>query len=90
MSAELGEEDRPLTKGETGDFCPITLRNESYLFPGLSDFEASVKGRMYKFAGEKELEEFKIDPMKYIYEGFTQPPQPHFMIVGARGSGVST
>jgi YHS domain-containing protein len=48
----------------------MTLLKESWMFPGNVEFEALVKGRTYRFAGEKELEEFKIDPMKHIYEGF--------------------
>ena len=87
---ELGEEDKPLPKGEYGYFCPVTLTNDTWLYPGSEEFEAQVYERVYRLAGEKELEDFKADPMKYIEEGIQRPPEPHIMIVGPKGSGVTT
>lgn len=62
ISAELGEEEKPLQKGEYGDFCPVTFANDSWLFPGNPELEQLVKGRTYKFSGEREMEEFKKMP----------------------------
>jgi adenylate/nucleoside-diphosphate kinase len=89
-TGDLGEEDKQLPRGEYGDFCPVTLTNDSWLFPGSEEFEAQVFERVYRLAGEPELEIFKADPMKFIKEGVQHPPQPHIMIIGPRGSGVST
>lgn len=87
---EVGEDEKPLPKGEYGTFCPVTLMKDSWLYPGSDEFEAQVDERVYRLAGETELEEFKADPMKYIKEGVQRPPQPHIMIIGPKGSGVST
>ena len=89
-SDEVGEDEKPLPQGEYGTFCPVTLTKDSWLYPGSEEFEAQVDERVYKLAGEGELEEFKANPMKYIKEGVQRPPQPHIMIIGPKGSGVST
>jgi len=65
-TADLGEEERKLPKGDFGDFCPVTYVNDKWLFRGNPEVEATVFGRTYLFAGEKELEEFKFNPEKYL------------------------
>ena len=87
---DVGEEGPELPWGEYGNFCPITLTNESWLYPGESEFQVSVKERSYKLAGETEKEEFEASPMNYIWEGIQRPPHPHIMFVGQQGSGVHT
>ena len=89
-SDEVGEDDKPLPQGEYGYFCPVTLAKDSWIYPGSDEFEAQVNERVYRLAGEGELEEFKADPMKYIKEGVQRPPEPHIMIIGPKGSGAST
>lgn len=89
-SDEVGDEDKPLPRGEYGYFCPVTLANDSWLYPGSEEFEAQVNERVYRLAGETELEEFKADPMKFVKEGIQRPPEPHIMIIGPKGSGAST
>ncbi len=49
-------------------------------------------GKTYRFAGEKEQEEFKFNPAAFVRK-VTIPlpaPQPKIMIVGIKGSGVTT
>jgi hypothetical protein len=49
-------------------------------------------GKTYRFAGEKEQEEFKFNPAAFVSK-VTIPlsaPQPKIMIVGIKGSGVTT
>lgn len=51
----------PVPKGALGEFCPVTYFNESWLFPGGvtgEGLEQYVHGKIYKFAGEKEMEAF--------------------------------
>jgi adenylate/nucleoside-diphosphate kinase len=38
-SDEVGEEEKPLPKGEYGDFCPVTLTNDTWLYPGSDEHE---------------------------------------------------
>lgn len=66
VSADLGEEDRKLPKGDFGDYCPVTYVDENYLVKGNPEFEHTVHGKTYLFAGEKEHEIFKKDPSKYL------------------------
>ena len=89
-SGEIDEEERPLPKGESGDFCPITLCKENWLQPGDPETEVQVKQKTYRISGEKEMEEFRINPMLYITESPTEPPPPHIMITGVRGAGATT
>jgi len=69
-SAEIDEEEREagngLPKGDFGDFCPVTYVNDNWLAKGNLEFEATVYGKTYWMAGEKELEEFKVNPDKYL------------------------
>jgi YHS domain-containing protein len=58
--------------------------------------ESVVQGKTYIFAGADEKAKFDKDPVKYMV-AFTgqatlplQPPPPKIMIVGNKGSGVST
>ena len=66
---DLGDEDRPLPRGEYGNFCPVTFTNDSWLYIGADENEVQVNERVYKLAGEKEMEMFKANPGKYIAEG---------------------
>lgn len=63
---------------------------------GNPEQEVTVFGKTYWLAGEKEAEVFKFNPRKYL-QTMTgeanlplQPPPPKIMILGHRGSGVTT
>jgi len=62
VSADLGEEERKLPKGDFGDYCPVTYVKDNWLVKGNPEFEATVHGKTFIFAGEKEAEEFKLNP----------------------------
>ena len=66
VSADLGEEDKRLPKGDFGDFCPVTYINENWLVRGNPEKEATVFGKTHIFADDKELEEFKFNPTKFL------------------------
>ena len=66
VSADLGDEDRPLPRGDFGVYCPVTFVKDQWLFRGNVEFEATVNGKTYWMGGEKELEEFKINPTKFL------------------------
>ncbi len=79
--------------------CPVTYVNENWLCKGNSEIEMTIGGKTYWFAGEKEQEEFKFNPEKYLITGAHHaqkrsipllPPQPKIMIQGIKGSGVTT
>lgn len=55
-----------LPKSDFGDYCPVTYVNASFLVKGSQEFESTVHGKTYWFAGEKEHEEFKFNPAKFL------------------------
>jgi adenylate/nucleoside-diphosphate kinase len=67
-SADLDEEGRRLPKGDFGNYCPVTYVNHGFLIPGSfeAEQEATILGKTFKLAGEKEMEEFKFNPGKYL------------------------
>lgn len=60
------ENPRRGPKSDFGDYCPVTYCKSGYLVKGKSDFESFVFGKSYRFAGEKEQEEFKFNPNAYL------------------------
>jgi len=96
VSADLGEEDKKLPKGDFGDYCPVTYVQDNWLVRGNPEQEVTIFGKTYWLAGEKEAESFKFNPKKFVVtmNGQAtqplQPPAPKIMILGHRGSGVTT
>jgi adenylate/nucleoside-diphosphate kinase len=79
-------------KSDFGDYCPVTFCKSGFLVKGKVDFESFVFGKSYRFAGEKEQEEFKFNPDAYLSK-VTIPlpaPEPKIMLVGVKGAGVTT
>lgn len=66
VTGDLGDEDRPLPRGDFGLFCPVTFIKDQWLFRGSSEFEVTIGGKTYWMAGEKELEEFKFNPTQFL------------------------
>ena len=96
VTADLGEEDRRLPRGDFGEYCPVTFVKDGWLMKGSSEFEVTINGKTFWLAGEKEAEEFKFCPTKFLLtkdgrEALPlQPPAPKIMIVGMKGAGVTT
>lgn len=79
-------------RSDFGDYCPVTYVKSGFLVKGKPDFESFLFGKSYRFAGEKEQEEFKFNPDFYLNK-VTIPlpaPEPKIMIVGLKGAGVTT
>lgn len=94
-SSDINEEQIPVPKGEYGDFCPVTLKDENWLFYANKEFEVQVNHKKYIFAGENEKNKFSVDPSLYLSSN--QIPidvikncPPHIFIAGYQGSGIST
>ena len=87
------EEKFPLSRGPFGLFCPVTYKEDNWLFYAPEANELQVNQRVYRFAGEAEMEKFKANPEVYLgEEGSMLPidvPPPHIMITGYRGSGIT-
>ena len=67
VAGDINEEDGdfPLTWGEYGPYCPVTLKDEGWLVPG-KEFEASVRGLRHKFFGEDQMNKFKSHVFNYV------------------------
>lgn len=74
--------------GYCGEYCPVSLKN-GWLIKGKEEFEAGVQGKRFKFAGEKELTQFKQDPSKFLNHSTVAIP-PRIMFMGLRGVGLKT
>ena len=93
VSSELEEEAKRLPKGDFGDFCPVTFVKDGWLVKGSPEHEVTVYGKTHLLAGDAELALLKADPVKYL-AGVASlpltPPPPKIMILGVKGSGVTT
>lgn len=100
VSADMEEDDdgnkKRLPRSDFGDYCPVTFVEEGYMVKGDPEKESLVFGKTYLFAGEKEQERFNRDPVKYMValtgkaQLPLQPPAPKILIIGNKGSGVTT
>ena len=95
------EEKYPASKGEFGTFCPVTYKDDRWLFYAPENLELQVNQRTYRFAGEKEMDIFKKDPSVYMKardrDNYSNNltlapvavPPPHIFFTGYQGAGVS-
>jgi adenylate/nucleoside-diphosphate kinase len=65
-TADLDEEARRLPKGDFGDYCPVTYVKDKWLMLGGQEQEVTIFGKTYWLSGEKEAEEFKFNPNKFL------------------------
>jgi YHS domain-containing protein len=91
-NADLGEEEKRLPKSDFGSYCPVTYVNDNFLQKGNPEFECTIFGKTFTFAGEKELEDFKLNPIHYLsnLQLPLQPPMPKVMVIGQKGAGITT
>lgn len=66
VSADLGEEDKKLPKGDFGDYCPVTYVNDGWLVRGNPEQEVTIHGKTYWLSGEKEAEKFKFNHIEFL------------------------
>jgi len=70
--------------GETGLYCPVTLRNEKWLVPGKADFQVQLSHKQYRLFSEPAMKAFSLNPAAYIHTDADVPP-PRLMFVGPSG-----
>ncbi len=86
------ENTKRLPKSDFGDFCPVTYVKQNFLVKGSTEFESSLNGKTYRFFSEEDKKEFEFNPTRFIQNIKLPltPPPPKIMIIGLKGSGVST
>ena len=91
LSGDIGEENIPIPRGEFGLFCPVTYKEEGWLFYGSPEFELQLNQRLYRFANEREMNLFKDNPIEYLNPGMkpVTVPAPHIFLTGYQGAGIS-
>lgn len=88
IPSDVQEGEDPLVFGDCANYCPVTLQTTNWLVPGKEELFAMVRGRVYRFYGEKEQQQFKENVHPYI-SNIPIPP-PRIMIIGVRGCGLRT
>lgn len=91
----LADEENPdkrLPKSDFGDFCPVTYVKHGFIVKGQAELESTLYGKTYRFATEDDKKEFEFNPTKFLngIKAPLTPPPPKIMIIGLKGSGVST
>jgi len=77
--------------GETGRFCPVALRRDGILFPGLPGVAAQYRNAYYHFSNEEARAEFLENPLLYApATSVLQPPPCRIIVVGPPGAGKTT
>lgn len=96
VSADLGEEDKKLPKGDFGDYCPVTYVRDGWLVRGDPEKEITIYGKTYWPAGDEEAGKFKFNPIEFLKTKTGEaklpllPPNPKIMVLGHRGAGTTT
>eukprot|EP00746_Dinoflagellata_sp_MGD_P167078 gnl/MRDRNA2_/MRDRNA2_97418_c0_seq1.p1 gnl/MRDRNA2_/MRDRNA2_97418_c0~~gnl/MRDRNA2_/MRDRNA2_97418_c0_seq1.p1 ORF type:complete len:2329 (-),score=603.32 gnl/MRDRNA2_/MRDRNA2_97418_c0_seq1:172-7086(-) len=76
--------------GLTGLYCPVTLMEEHWLFPGSKDFQHTVGNSVYAVCSEAASKAFIQEPSRYLPKTEVAIPPPRIMVIGPTGSGVAT
>lgn len=88
-SSDMVAEEQTSRSGLCGLYDPVTLATEGWMQPGNKDFKTNFHGKEYIFTGEKELNQFELNPHLY-YLPNPSTFSPHLLLLGVRGSGVTT
>jgi len=74
--------------GLCGPYCPVTLAEDFWLYPGSKDFQNVFRNRVYSFGSEAVLAKFLAEPIRFIPDREPTLPPPRILIVGPSGSGI--
>jgi hypothetical protein len=54
LDEEEENPDKRLPRSDFGDYCPVTFVKDGFLVKGDQEFELTLYGKTFRFAGEKE------------------------------------
>ncbi|CAE7321235.1 Psmd10 [Symbiodinium natans] len=76
--------------GSCGSYCPVTLKEQRWLYPGQKDFQHVYRNYVFALGSEAASEAFLREPVRYVpvAEEPVLPP-PRVMITGPTGAGVA-
>ncbi|XP_041873216.1 adenylate kinase 9-like isoform X2 [Corvus kubaryi] len=94
---EEEEEDEETTKqkkrhmGDTKHFCPVSLKENFVLYPGLQEHAAKYKEKIYYFSTSEYRDKFLKNPEEYVaHKEPLQAPPLRVCLLGIHGAGKST
>jgi hypothetical protein len=93
LEDETGEkQDKPeapvIPWGICGPYCPVTLTEDFWLYPGAKELQVVFRNRVYSLASEAVRDKLLAEPSKYIPTREPVTPPPRILITGPAGSGV--
>ncbi|XP_058275606.1 adenylate kinase 9 isoform X1 [Hirundo rustica] len=94
---EEEEEDEETIKqkkrlmGDTNHFCPVSLKENFVLYPGLQEHAAKYKEKIYYFSSSEYRDKFLKNPEEYVAhnEPLKAPPL-RVCLLGIHGAGKTT
>ncbi|XP_021245471.1 adenylate kinase 9 isoform X3 [Numida meleagris] len=94
---EENEEDEEKAKekkrhmGDTKHFCPVSLKEDYVLYPGLSEHAAKYQEKIYYFSNLEYRDKFLKNPEEYVahHEPIQAPPL-RVCLLGTHGAGKTS
>uniref|UniRef100_A0A8C3C0F7 Adenylate kinase 9 n=1 Tax=Cairina moschata TaxID=8855 RepID=A0A8C3C0F7_CAIMO len=77
--------------GDTKHFCPVSLKENYVLYPGLSELAAKYQEKIYYFSNPEYREKFLKNPEEYVaHNEPIQAPPLRVCLLGTHGAGKTT
>ncbi|NWZ64884.1 KAD9 kinase, partial [Acrocephalus arundinaceus] len=77
--------------GDTKHFCPVSLKENFVLYPGLQEHAAKYKEKIYYFSTSKYRDKFLKNPEEYVaHNEPLQAPPLRVCLLGVHGAGKTT
>ncbi|XP_009675242.2 adenylate kinase 9 [Struthio camelus] len=77
--------------GDTKHFCPVSLKENFVLYPGLSEHAAKYQEKTYYFSTSENRDKFLENPEEYVaHKEPIQAPPLRVCLLGTHGSGKTT
>ncbi|KAM8809905.1 adenylate kinase 9 [Eudromia elegans] len=92
---EDDEEEKRIEKkrhmGDTKHFCPVSLKENFVLYPGLSEHAAKYQEKIYYFSTSENRDKFLENPEEYVaHKEPIQAPPLRVCLLGTHGAGKTT
>nr|XP_032603164.2 adenylate kinase 9 isoform X3 [Taeniopygia guttata] len=77
--------------GDTNHFCPVSLKENFVLYPGLQEYAAKYKEKIYYFSTSEYRDKFLKNPEEYVaHNEPLQAPPLRVCLLGVHGAGKTT
>ncbi|XP_053828617.1 adenylate kinase 9 isoform X1 [Vidua macroura] len=77
--------------GDTKHFCPVSLKENFVLYPGLQEYAAKYKEKIYYFSTSEYRDKFLKNPEEYVaHNEPLQAPPLRVCLLGIHGAGKTT